>query len=92
MSRIRLRFLRVAAGILSRSVRIACARAAPHLHAEQDFFGVDVSRDPRIAEGTDQDGIKVAAEHRKAIRRHRDAVGKIPRGAPVELLDFDARA
>src|SRR4051812_5634625 len=43
-SRIRLNFCRVATGILSRSVRIACASAEPHLQARCDGIALTASR------------------------------------------------
>ena len=54
-------------------------------HSEQNFFGVDVGLDPRIAEGADQNGIEVAAEHGKAVGRHGDLITQVAIGAPVEV-------
>ena len=54
-------------------------------HAEQDFFGVDVGLDPRIAERAHQDGVEVAAQHGKAIGGHCDLVAQVAVGAPVEI-------
>ena len=42
----------------------------------------------RIAERADQDRVEVAAQHREAVRRHRDAVAQIAVGAPIEMGEF----
>ena len=39
-------------------------------HAEQNFFGVDIGLDARIAEGADEDGVEIASEHGEAVRRN----------------------
>src|SRR5262249_37262233 len=49
LSRISFSFCRVAAGILSRSVRIACANAEPHLQSRDVGIAVTVSRTTRAA-------------------------------------------
>ena len=54
-------------------------------HAQQDFFGMDIRRDARIAKGAHQDGIKIAGQHGESVRRDGDAVGEIAFRAPVEM-------
>ena len=54
-------------------------------HAQQNFFGVDVGLDARIAECADQDGVEIAAQHGESVRRDGDSVAQIAVGAPVEI-------
>ena len=58
-------------------------------HAEQDFLGMDVGLDARIAEGAGEDGVEIAAEHGEAVGRDGHAVAQIAVGAPVEFAQLD---
>ena len=68
-------------------------RVEVHLeaHAQQDFLGVDISRHARIAERTHEDGVEVAGQHLKAVRRNSNAIDQIPVGAPVKVGELDGR-
>ena len=61
-------------------------------HAEQDFFGMNVGLDPRIAEGADQDGVEVARQHGEAVGGNGDAVAQVAVGAPVEVGQLNVSA
>jgi hypothetical protein len=52
---------------------------------------MNVRRHPRIAESAYHDGLELAPQHGEAVRRDRDTVGHVARGAPVELVKFDSR-
>src|SRR5438552_7181084 len=45
----------------------------------------------RIAKCAHQDGVKIAAQHGKAVGRHSHAIGQVVIGAPVELGHLDGR-
>src|SRR5208282_6411601 len=61
-------------------------------HAQQDFFGVNVRGDTRIAEGTYQNRIEIAFQHGEAAGRDCDAVGQKAVCAPVKLRNLDIGA
>src|SRR5580704_6781775 len=61
-------------------------------HAQQDFFGVNVRGDARIAKGTYEDRVEVTLQHSETFRRDGDTVCKVTVGTPVKLRDFDVRA
>src|ERR1700757_401566 len=58
-------------------------------HSQQDFLGMNVGGNARIAEGADKNGIEFALQHGKAIGRNGYAVSKVARRAPVELGGLD---
>src|SRR5205807_5808127 len=58
-------------------------------HSQQDFLGMNVGGNARIAEGADQNGIEFALQHGKAIGWNGYTVGEVARGAPVELGGLD---
>ena len=53
---------------------------------------MDVGLHARIAEGSDQDGVEVAAQHGEAVWRHRGLIAQIAIGAPVEMGQFHCGA
>ena len=54
-------------------------------HAQQNFFGVDIRGHARVAESTQQDGVKIAFQHSEAFGRDGDTVSQVAIGAPVEM-------
>ena len=60
-------------------------------HAQQNFLGMDVGGDARIAERADEDGVEVARQHLEAVGRNSGAVDEVAVGAPVELGEVDGR-
>src|SRR5208337_4474644 len=56
-------------------------------HAEQNFLGVDIGLNARIAEGTGEDGVVITRQHREAIRRNGHAIAEIAVGTPVEFAN-----
>jgi len=61
-------------------------------HAEQDFLGVNVRRDARVAEGADENGVEIAGQSGEAIGRDGDFIGEVTVGSPVERGHFDRGA
>ena len=50
---------------------------------------MDIRSHAGIAEGAQQDGVKIAFQHGKAVGRDGDAVRQVPVGAPVEVGQLD---
>jgi folate-binding protein YgfZ len=61
-------------------------------HAEQNFFGMKVGLDPRIAESTDKNRIEVASQQGKAVDRNGCAITQVAVRAPIEMSEFDRSA
>jgi hypothetical protein len=60
--------------------------------AEQDVARMAVVGHARIAERADEDRVELVAQHRIAVRRHRDAGLQVVLGAPRQHLEIEARA
>ena len=58
-------------------------------HAEQNFLGMNVGFDARVAEGAGEDGVVIAGEHGEAIGRDGGSVAQVAIGAPVEFAHLD---
>ena len=61
-------------------------------HAQQNFFGVDVRRHARIAEGSDEDGVEVAGQHLEAVGRNSGALDDVAISSPVKMSECQRRA
>ncbi len=61
-------------------------------HAEENFFGVDVGGDARVAEGSGEDGVEVAGEHGETVGRDGGFVFEVAVGSPVEVGERDGSA
>ena len=60
-------------------------------HPEQDFFGMDIGLDPRVAEGADEDGVEIARQHGESVGRDGGLVAQVTVRTPIEVGKFDLR-
>src|SRR5690349_20775103 len=63
-------------------------RVQVHFEAQtkQDFLGMDIRGDPRISKCADQDRIKIATEHGKAVRWNGHSIREVAVRAPIKRL------
>src|ERR1019366_8088657 len=59
-------------------------------HTEQNFFGMNIGRNARIAECANQDGIEVARQDGEAVGRDGGLIGEIAVDSPVERRQFES--